>query len=113
MFVDTSDAGTIERAIEAGVSAYVVDGLRKERVRSVLDVAIGRYNAFSRLKTDLEKARSELEERKVVDRAKAILIQRRGLSEDEAHRLLRRSAMNENKRLIDVAQAIITASGIL
>jgi response regulator NasT len=113
MFVDSSDAGTIERAIEAGVSAYVVDGLRKERVRSVLDVAIGRYNAFSRLRTDLEKARSELEERKVVDRAKAILIQRRGLSEDEAHRLLRRSAMNENKRLIDVAQSIITASGLL
>jgi response regulator NasT len=79
----------------------------------VLDVAIGRYNAFSRLRTDLEKARSELEERKVVDRAKAILIQRRGLSEDEAHRLLRRSAMNENKRLIDVAQSIITASGLL
>ena len=113
MFVDSSDPGMIDRAIEAGISAYVVKGLQKERVRAVLDVAISRHNAFSRLKAELQRARSELEERKVVDRAKAILIQRRGLSEDEAHRLLRRTAMNENKRLIDVAQSIITASGLL
>ena len=113
MFVDSSDTGTIDRAMEAGVSAYVVNGLHKERVRAVLDVAISRYNAFSRLKAELERARTELEERKVVDRAKAILIQRQGLSEDEAHRLLRRAAMNGNKRLIDVAQSVITAAGIL
>lgn len=113
MFVDRSDAQSIEAAIEAGVSAYIVDGLRPERVKAVLDTAMHRYRAFARLKANLEQARSELEERKLIDRAKAILNKRKGLSEEDAHRLLRRTAMNENRRIAEVAQALITAAALL
>jgi response regulator NasT len=76
-------------------------------------MSIARYRAFARLKEDLARARSELEERKVIDRAKGILMQRRGIGEPEAYALLRRTAMNENRRIIDVAQSIITASELL
>jgi response regulator NasT len=113
MFVDQSDSSMIAAAVEAGVSAYVVDGLRKDRIKPILDMSIARYRAFARLKEDLARARSELEERKVIDRAKGILMQRRGIGEPEAYALLRRTAMNENRRIIDVAQSIITASELL
>ncbi len=75
--------------MEAGVSAYIVDGLRKERVKPILEMAISRFNAFSRMARELEEARTELENRKLVDRAKGILMKSRGLSEDEAYALLR------------------------
>ena len=96
-----------------GVSAYVVDGLRPERVKAVLDTAIHRYRAFARLKAELQQARSELEDRKLIDRAKAILGRRKGLSEEEAYRLLRPTAMNENRRIAEVAGALITAAALL
>lgn len=113
MFVDSSDASTIEAAVEAGVSAYVVDGLRKERVKPILDMAISRFNAFARLTRELEQARGELEERKLIDRAKAILMRTRGLGEAAAYALLRRTAMNQNQRIADIAQSLITASELL
>lgn len=113
MFVDQSDSSMIEAAVEAGVSAYIVDGLKKERIKSILDMSISRFKAFSRLKSELAQARSELEERKVIDRAKAILMQRRAIPEPEAYALLRRTAMNENRRIVDVAQAIVMAAGLL
>jgi len=113
MFVDRSDGTMIEKAVEAGVSAYVVDGLKKERVKPILDMAISRFNAFSRLRLELEEARSALEERKIVDQAKAILIETRGLSEPEAYNLLRKTAMNQNRRIVDIAQSLITAAKLL
>ncbi len=113
MFVDRSDTGMIEKAVEAGVSAYVVDGLKKERVKPILDMAISRFNAFSRLTRELEEARSALEERKIIDQAKAILIETRGLSEPEAYALLRSTAMNQNRRLVEIAQSLITAASLL
>jgi len=113
MFVDRSDGGMIEKAVEAGVSAYVVDGLRKERVKPILDMAISRFNAFARLTRELEEARSELEDRKIIDKAKGILMKTRGLSEDEAYQLMRTTAMNQNRRIIDIAQSLITAAGLL
>lgn len=113
MFVDRSDGTMIEKAVEAGVSAYVVDGLKKERVKPILDMAISRFNAFSRLSRELEEARSALEERKIVDQAKAILIETRGLSEPEAYNLLRKTAMNQNRRIVDIAQSLITAAKLL
>lgn len=113
MFVDQSDASMIEAAVEAGVSAYIVDGLKKERIKPILDMSISRFRAFTKLKSELAQARSDLEERKVVDRAKAILMQRRSIGEPEAYALLRRTAMNENRRLADVAQSIITAAELL
>lgn len=113
MFVDRSDSSTIEKAVEAGVSAYVVDGLKKERVKPILDMAISRFNAFSRLTRELEEARSALEERRIVDAAKAILMKTRGLSEPDAYALLRSTAMNKNRRLVEIAQSLITAADLL
>ena len=98
MFVDRSDTASIEAAVEAGVSAYIVDGLRKERVKPILDMAVSRFNAFSRLQRELADARSALEERKIVERAKGILMKMRQMSEEEAFALLRQTAMNEKKK---------------
>jgi len=113
MFVDRADHASIEAAIDAGVSAYVVDGLKKERVKPILDTAISRFNAFEKLRRELEHARSELAERKTIDRAKGILMRTRGISEDEAYALLRRSAMNKSRRIVEIAESLIVASGLL
>lgn len=110
MFVDQSDRASIEAAVDAGVSAYIVGGLRKDRVQNILDLCISRFNAFSRLETELEKTRSALEERKVIDRAKGILMKAKNLSEENAYALLRKTAMNENKKIAEVAQSVITAA---
>src|SRR6478735_8026068 len=113
MFVDRSDTASIEAAVEAGVSAYIVDGLKKERVKPILDMAVSRFNAFSRLTRELEQARSELEDRKVIDQAKAILNRTRGLGEADAYALLRKTAMNQNRRIVDIAQSLVTADSLL
>ncbi len=113
MFVDRSDQAAIEAAVEAGVSAYVVDGLKRERVKPILDMAISRFNAFSRMTRELEEARSELENRKLIDRAKGILMATRGLSEADAYALLRKTAMNQNRKISEIAESLITASGLL
>lgn len=113
MFVDRSDHASIEAAIEAGVSAYVVDGLKKERVKTIMDMAISRFNAFSRMARELEEVRGALERRKVVDRAKGILMASRGLSEDQAYTLLRKTAMNQNRKIAEIAQSLVTAADLL
>lgn len=113
MFVDTAEPESIEAAVDAGVSAYVVDGLKKERVKPILDMAISRFRAFSRLNDELEAARSELAERKTIDRAKGILMKSRGLSEQEAYDLLRKTAMNQSRKITEVAESLIMASGLL
>lgn len=113
MFVDRSDTASIEAAVEAGVSAYIVDGLKKERVKPILDMAVSRFNAFSRLQRELAEAKSALEDRKIVERAKGILMKMRGLSEEEAFALLRQTAMNEKKKLSEIAQSVVTAAGLL
>jgi len=113
MFVDQSDEAMIGAAIDAGVSAYVVDGLRKERVKPVLDLAIRRFRAFASMRAELDEARTALAERKTIDRAKAILMESRNLSEADAYSLLRSTAMNQSRRIIEVAEALITASDLL
>jgi response regulator NasT len=113
MFVDRSDTDAIKSAVEAGVSAYIVDGLRKERVKSILDMAVSRFNAFRQLSDELERAKQELEERKLIERAKGILMKERGLTEEAAYSLLRKAAMNENRRLAEVAQSVVTAARLL
>lgn len=110
MFVDKSDAGMTEAAVAAGVSAYVVDGLKKERLKSILELTISRFKAFNALRDELDRAKQALEERKLVDRAKGILMKERGLSEEEAYALMRKTAMNENLKLSQVAQSIVTAA---
>src|SRR3989449_6340008 len=109
MFVDQSDTASIQASVDAGVSAYIVDGLKKERITSILDLCISRFNAFSRLQTELEQTKSALEERKVIDRAKGILMKAKNLSEEQAYALLRKTAMNENRKIAEVALSVVTA----
>src|ERR1700740_2821697 len=113
MFVDQSDTASIQASVDAGVSAYIVDGLKKERVKPILDLCISRFNAFSRLQAELDRTRTALEERKVIERAKGILMKARQLSEEEAYALLRKTAMNENRKIAEIAQSIVTASELL
>lgn len=113
MFVDQSDDSMIGAAIDAGVSAYVVDGLRRERVKPIIELAIRRFNAFSRMQAERDEAVLQLAERKLIDRAKAILMNQRGLSEQDAYALMRSGAMNQGKKIVEIAQALITASDLL
>ncbi|MEO1330650.1 MAG: ANTAR domain-containing protein [Pseudomonadota bacterium] len=113
MFVDRSDEGMIRAAIEAGVSAYVVDGLRKERIKPVLEAAIARFHSVARLRAELEATKAALAERKVLDRAKGILMKAKGLSEEEAYAALRRAAMDQNRKISEIAQSIVTAAELL
>lgn len=113
MFVDQSDTESMEAAIDAGVSAYVVDGLKKERIKSVLELAIRRFNAFARLRTELDEARTALAERDNVDRAKALLMKKRGIDEPAAYAALRKAAMDSGRRIADVADALVTADKLM
>lgn len=113
MFVDRTDPGSIAEALEAGVAAYVVEGLSPTRVRAVIDVAVARFQAHQALRAELAEARSALSERKLVERAKGLLMQTRRMSEDEAYRVLRRLAMDQGKRLSDVAENVISMAKLL
>ena len=113
MFVDQSDAETIAAAVDAGVSAYVVDGLTKSRIKPILDVAVRRFQAFSRLQSELREATSALADRAIIDRAKAIMMAKRGLDEPAAYAALRSHAMRTNRRIAEIAQAIVTAETLL
>jgi two-component system, response regulator / RNA-binding antiterminator len=113
MFVDQTDSYAIEAAIDAGVSAYVVDGLKPERIKPVIDVAIKRFNAFARLRAELDDTKSQLAERKAVDAAKALLMKKRRIDEPAAYALLRKSAMDSGRRISDVADALLTAEKLL
>jgi response regulator NasT len=113
MFVDSSDSASIQASVDAGVSAYIVDGLKKERMKHILDLCISRFNAFARLQTELDKTKTQLEERKVIDRAKGILMKAKDLTEEQAYSLMRKTAMNENKKIAEIAQSIVMASDLL
>jgi response regulator NasT len=113
MFVDESDSASIRAAVDAGVASYVVKGASPERVRPVVEVALARFRAFQELKSELAEARNSLAERKLVERAKGILMERRGCSEDDAYRMLRQMAMSRNQRLVDVARNVIEMATLL
>jgi two-component system, response regulator / RNA-binding antiterminator len=113
MFVDESDADSIRAAVRAGVSAYVVDGLKGRSVRPVVEVAIARFEEFQSLRSELESARSSLADRKLVERAKGILMQRRNLDEAAAYGLLRKTAMDRKRKLADVAREVIAMAELL
>lgn len=110
LFVEQSDAATISAAVEAGVAAYVVDGLKKERVKSVLDTALSRFHVVNRLRDELDRTKQALEERKLIERAKGMLMKDRGLTEEAAYTLLRKAAMNESKRIGEVALSVVSAA---
>jgi two-component system, response regulator / RNA-binding antiterminator len=113
MFVDQSDTSAMEAALEAGVSAYVVDGLKKERISAILDMAIMRFNATSRLSSELQQTKTALADRKVIERAKGLVMKQKQMDEANAYALLRRTAMNRHIRMIDIAQSIVMAAEIL
>jgi two-component system, response regulator / RNA-binding antiterminator len=113
MFVDQADSHAIEAAIDAGVSAYVIDGLKPERIKPIIDVAIKRFNAFARLRAELDDAKSQLAEHKSIDAAKALLMKKRHIDEPAAYALLRKSAMDSGRRIADVADALLTADKLL
>ena len=113
MFVDQSDPELSAAAVQAGVSAYVVGGLSGERIRPILETAIARFGIMSQMQSELDAAKQALAERKTIDRAKGLLIHAKGLTEEEAYQLLRKTAMDQGKRMIDVAQALVTASELL
>jgi two-component system, response regulator / RNA-binding antiterminator len=113
MFVDRSDTGLTQAAIEAGVSAYVVDGLRADRIKPILDAAIARFHMFQKMRAELAATKAALEERKIIDRAKGLLMRARGIGEDEAYALLRKTAMDQGRRIADLAQALVTAADLL
>lgn len=113
MFVDNSDAALTKAAIEAGMSAYVVGGLQAERIKPILDAAIARFHMVHKMRIELAEVRRALEERKVIDRAKGILMRARGIGEDEAYGMLRKAAMDQGRKLADMAQALVMAADLL
>lgn len=113
MFAENDDSEAIHKAIKAGVSAYIVDGLSSKRVKPVMEVAIARFREYQALRDELEQTKSSLEERKLVDRAKALLIKRQGMSEEEAHQALRKLAMDRGIKLVEAARNIISVLDLL
>jgi response regulator NasT len=113
IFVDESDEESIGASIDAGVSAYVVDGLAAHRIRPLLDLAVRRFNAFARLQSDLAEAKGKLHERETIDLAKRILMDNRGLAEPKAYAEMRSAAMAQGKRIADIAEAIVTAHKLM
>lgn len=113
LFAAQSDSDTIHRAMRAGVSSYVVDGMSPERLKPVIEVAIARFEEFQALRRELEEAKTKLADRKDVDRAKGLLMQRRGLDENAAYEMLRKMAMSRNLKIGDAARAVVAASELL
>lgn len=113
MFADQSDGGTIQEAVRAGVSAYIVDGLSPGRLKPIMDVAIARFREFQALRDELEETRGKLADRKDIDKAKGILMRQKGLSEEAAYAALRKLAMDRNQRLGEVARMLISAAELL
>jgi response regulator NasT len=113
LFTEDREHATIQAALRAGVSAYVVAGIQADRLQPILDVAVARFAQEQALREELREAQTRLVERKVIERAKGILMEQKGVSEEEAYRLLRKLAMDRNARLLEVAQQVIDISKLL
>lgn len=113
MFVDTDDSRFLTQAIEAGVTAYVVDDVQPQRVRTLLEVAIAQFRQVQAVREELERTKASLAERKVIERAKGLLMEQRGCSEEQAYRDLRKLAMDRNMRLGDVAASLLAFAKLL
>jgi response regulator NasT len=112
MFTNDGDAATIELAVKSGVTAYIVDGMSPDRIRPILDVAIMRFREFQTLRSELELTRMQLSDRKLIDKAKGLLM-KKGMSEDQAYHRLRKMAMDRNMKLPELARSIIAAAELL
>jgi two-component system, response regulator / RNA-binding antiterminator len=113
MFSDDNGSNSIKQAITAGVSAYVVDGLSNKRIKPLMDVAIARFREYQALKDELTQVKNTLEERKIIDRAKGVIINHKGCDEESAYQLLRKTAMDSNQRVVDVARNLIASLQLL
>ncbi|MEP5759440.1 MAG: ANTAR domain-containing protein [Litoreibacter sp.] len=113
MFVDHTDESMTQAAITAGLSAYVVNGLQKDRIKPVLETAIARFRMIEKMQSELDAAKRALSDRKIIDRAKGLLMRARNVSEEEAYGLLRKTAMDQGRKVIDVANALVTAADLL
>lgn len=113
MFVDETDEALAVEAVRAGVTSYVVDGLSPARVKPIMDVAIARFRAVQELRDELARTKATLVERRQIDRAKGILMNQRGITEDEAYKALRKLAMDKGKRLVEIAEQVISVSELL
>jgi response regulator NasT len=113
MFVDHTDEGMTQAAIEAGLSAYVVNGLQMDRIKPVLETAIARFRLLSKMQSELDAAKLALSDRKTIDRAKGLIMRARGVCEEDAYQLMRKSAMDQGRKVIDVAHSLVTAADLL
>lgn len=113
MFTQDDDGATIRKAVEAGVTAYIVDGLETRRVRPIVDAAMAQFTQYRALEDELQRALTKLSERKVIERAKGIVMQQQGISEPEAFAAMRTLAMRKNKRLVEIAEGVIAAAELL
>lgn len=107
LFSEDPDIDSINKVIKAGISGYIVSGMESKRIKSIIDIATARFFQQQQLKTELHKTRTKLEERKYMDRAKGILLNARGLSEDEAYHTIRKLAMERNIALGEMAKNVI------
>ncbi len=113
MFTNDEDSETINKAVKAGVSAYIVDGLQPQRVMPILETAIARFNEYQSIRNELEKTKNTLEERKLVAQAKAIVMKQSNYDEATAHKSMQKIAMSRNMKLVDLARSIIAAAELL
>lgn len=113
MFTNDADNSMIGEAINAGVSAYVVDGFNESRIKPIMDVAIARFREFQALRSELEETRSSLEEHKVIDKAKYIIMQEKQCDENEAYKVLRTLSMENNKRIAEIAEQLVSITNAL
>jgi len=113
LFTEDRAQPTIQAALKAGVSAYVVAGIHADRLQPILDVALARFEREQALREELRGAQAKLADRKVIERAKGILMEQKRVSEDEAYRLLRKLAMDRNEKLLTVAQQVIDVTRLL
>ena len=113
MFSDEGDSQIISQAVQAGVSAYIVDGLNPYRVKPILDVAIARFREYQALRKELKQTRDQLADRKIIDKAKGLLMKTKGLDEEQAYHAMRKMAMDQSKPLVDIAQNILSVMELL
>ena len=113
LFSAPNDQRFMQEAIRAGVSAYMLDGLNHTQIMPIVEVAIARFREFQALRKELDDTKSKLADRKVIEKAKGLIMARKGLDEDGAYQLLRKNAMSQNKRLIDVARVLVSVEDLL
>ncbi len=113
LFSGKRDSDYIRQAVQAGVSAYVVDGLSQDRIMPIVEVAIARFREFQALKRELEETKTQLADRKLIERAKGLLMQRKGMSEQAAYQVLRKTAMSRNTSIAEVARTLLSLEDLM